>query len=69
MPLGIYTLPEGVRTRHDGSKSCSVSEGGTDPKRPFKRFIVGFLGGTSGGRGTPSSKQPGNEKEFTINFS
>lgn len=67
VPLGIYTFPEGVLTKHDGSKSCDGSEGGIGAKRPLNRLIVGFLGGTSGGRGTFSSRQPGNEKESTDN--
>lgn len=58
VPVGIYTFPDGVLTRHEGSKSCEGSTGGAVGKRPFNLFIVGFLGGTSGGRGALSSKQP-----------
>lgn len=61
-PLGIYTFPDGVLTKHDGSKSTPKSVG-LPVTRPFIRFIVGFLGGTSGGaEGTPSRRQPGNEQ-------
>lgn len=58
VPVGIYTFPDGVLTRHEGSKSCEGSTGGAVGRRPFSLFIVGFLGGTSGGRGALSSKQP-----------
>lgn len=66
VPLGIYTFPEGVLTKQEGSKSCEGSDGGTGAKRPFRRLIVGFLGGTSGGRGTLSSRQPGKESTIYI---
>lgn len=58
-PLGMYTLPDGVRTRHDGSKSTPSSVG-LPVTRPFIRLIVGLRGGTSGGAegGTPSRRQP-----------
>lgn len=61
----MYTFPEGVRTRHEGSKSMSRSL--TIPwTRPFIRLIVGFRGGTSGAPG-PSIKQPeSNKKRFLI---
>lgn len=53
-------LPDGVRTKHDGSKSTSKSLG-LPWTRPFIRFMVGLRGGTSGGAdGTPSNRQPGN---------
>lgn len=57
-PLGMYTLPDGVRTRHDGSKSTPSSVG-LPVTRPFIRLIVGLRGGTSGGAegGTPSRRQ------------
>lgn len=63
-PLGIYTLPDGVLTKHDGSKSTPKSFG-LPAKRPlFIRFIVGFLGGTSGGAVgvTPSRREPENRE-------
>lgn len=69
VPLGMYTLPEDVLTRQDGSKSPEGSPGVIPPPppapmRPFSRFIVGFRGGTSGGRGTvPSNKQPAMKKQ------
>lgn len=63
VPVGIYTFPDGVRTRHEGSKSCEGSREGAVGRRPFSLFIVGFLGGTSGGRGALSSKEPA-----TINY-
>lgn len=51
-------LPDGVRTKHDGSKSTSKSLG-LPWTRPFIRFMVGLRGGTSGGAdGTPSNRQP-----------
>lgn len=55
----MYTLPDGVRTRHDGSKSTPSSVG-LPVTRPFIRLIVGLRGGTSGGAegGTPSRRQP-----------
>lgn len=58
-PLGMYTLPDGVLTKHDGSKSTPKSDG-LPVTRPFIRFIVGLRGGTSGGPegGTPSRRQP-----------
>ncbi len=66
-PLGIYTLPDGVLTKHDGSKSTSKSLLGLPVTRPFIRFIVGFRGGTSGGAdGTPSRRQPANTKKKAI---
>ena len=54
----MYTFPDGVRTKHDGSKSTPNS--GLPVTRPFIRFIVGFRGGTSGGAdaATPSRRQP-----------
>lgn len=58
VPVGMYTFPDGVLTRHEGSKSCAESTGGAVGRRPFNLFIVGFLGGTSGGRGALSNKQP-----------
>lgn len=64
-PLGMYTLPDGVRTKHDGSKSTPKSFGllATAPaiKRAlFMRLIVGLRGGTSGGAVgvTPSRRKP-----------
>lgn len=57
VPLGMYTLPDEVRTRQEGSKSLDGSPG-VPARRPFSLLIVGLRGGTSGGRGTPSSKQP-----------
>lgn len=61
----MYTLPDGVRTRHDGSKSTPKSFGllATPPaiKRAlFMRLIVGLRGGTSGGAVgvTPSRRKP-----------
>lgn len=57
----MYTLPEGVRTKHEGSKSTPKSLGFAATKRPlFMRLIVGFLGGTSGGAEgvTPSRRKP-----------
>lgn len=59
LPLGMYTLPDGVVTKHDGSKSTPKSFG-LPVTRPFIRFIVGFLGGTSGGADgvAPSRRQP-----------
>lgn len=60
----MYTLPEGVRTRHEGSKSTPKSFGFAATKRPlFMRLIVGFLGGTSGGAEgvTPSRRKPKNK--------
>lgn len=54
----MYTFPDGVLTRQEGSKSWGDSAGGADASLPFKRLIVGLRGGTSGGRGTPSSRQP-----------
>lgn len=55
----MYTFPDGVRTKHDGSKSTPKSDG-LPVTRPFIRFIVGFRGGTSGGAdaATPSRRQP-----------
>lgn len=55
----MYTFPDGVRTKQDGSKSTPKSVG-LPVTRPFIRFIVGFRGGTSGGAegGTPSRRQP-----------
>lgn len=61
----MYTFPDGVRTRQDGSKSCVKSAGGADANLPLRRLIVGFLGGTSGGRGALSRRQPAINK-FTI---
>lgn len=56
----MYTFPDGVRTKHDGSKSTPKSDG-LPVTRPFIRFIVGFRGGTSGGdAATPSRRQPAN---------
>lgn len=58
----MYTFPDGVRTRHEGSKSMSRSLA-SPGIRPFIRLIVGFRGGTSGAAkefGGPSSIQPGN---------
>lgn len=58
LSLGMYIFPDGVRTKHDGSKSTPKSFG-LPVTRPFIRLIVGFLGGTSGGaEATPSSRQP-----------
>lgn len=57
----MYTLPDGVRTKHEGSKSTPKSFGLAATKRPlFMRLIVGFLGGTSGGAEgvTPSRRKP-----------
>lgn len=65
VPEGMYTLPEGVLTRHDGSKSASLSFWPIrPPARPFKRLIEGFLGGTSGG--ALSSKHPENKQENVV---
>lgn len=53
----MYTFPDGVRTKHEGSKSPS----GLRPVvlRPLRRFIEGwFLGGTSGGWWVLSRKPP-----------
>lgn len=63
-PLGIYTFPDGVLTRHDGSKSTPSSDG-LPVTRPFIRLIVGLRGGTSGGAVgiAPSSKHPGKRRE------
>lgn len=61
----MYTFPDGVRTKHDGSKSTPKSDG-LPVTRPFIRFIVvGFRGGTSGGAdaATPSRRQPAYEKK------
>lgn len=62
----MYTLPDGVRTKQDGSKS-TPSSAGLPVTRPLwcMRFIVGFRGGTSGGAegGTPSRRQPGRGRE------
>lgn len=64
-PLGMYTFPDGVLTKQDGSKSTSKSLLGLPVTRPFIRFIVGFRGGTSGGAdGTPSRRQPVMIKKF-----
>lgn len=73
-------MPDGVRTRHDGSKSTPKSFGllATPPaiKRAlFMRLIVGLRGGTSGGAVgvTPSRRKPAktrkekNEK-YMFNF-
>lgn len=68
LPLGMYTLPDGVRTKHEGSKS---SFGLATTKRPlFMRLIVGFLGGTSGGAegGTPSRRKPVMRTKKNINL-
>lgn len=69
-PLGMYTLPDGVRTKHDGSKSTPKSFGllATAPaiKRAlFMRLIVGLRGGTSGGAVgvTPSRRKPAKGRE------
>jgi len=54
-------LPDGVRTKQDGSKSTSL--GLLTVKRPFcMRLIVGLRGGTSGGAVgvTPSRRKPEN---------
>lgn len=37
-------------------------------RRPFNRFMVGFRGGTSGGRGAPSSRQPERKLVAVIAF-
>lgn len=55
--LGMYTFPDGVRTRQEGSKSSFGAEG-CAAKRPLCLLIVGFLGGTSGGREALSRRQP-----------
>lgn len=57
--LGMYTFPDGVLTKQDGSKSTPKSDG-LPVTRPFIRLIVGFRGGTSGGADepTPSRRQP-----------
>lgn len=62
----MYTFPDGVRTKHDGSKSTPKSDG-LPVTRPFIRFIVGFRGGTSGGAdaATPSRRQPKMIKQDT----
>ena len=62
-------MPDGVRTKHDGSKSKSLGLPAT--KRPlFMRFIVGFLGGTSGGADgvTPSRRKPEKKKKKRKNL-
>lgn len=58
-PLGIYTFPDGVLTKQEGSKSTPNSVG-FPVTRPFIRFIVGLRGGTSGGAEgkAPSRRQP-----------
>lgn len=55
----MYTFPDGVLTKQDGSKSTPKSDG-LPVTRPFIRLIVGFRGGTSGGADepTPSRRQP-----------
>lgn len=60
----MYTFPDGVRTKHDGSKSTPKSDG-LPVTRPFMRFIVGFRGGTSGGAdaATPSRRQPARKEK------
>lgn len=54
---GIYTFPEGVLTRQEGSKSSFGAEGWM-VKRPLCRLMVGLRGGTSGGREALSNEQP-----------
>lgn len=61
-------MPDGVRTKQEGSKSTPKSFG-LPAKRPlFMRFIVGFLGGTSGGADgvTPSRRKPVNKHKKKI---
>jgi hypothetical protein len=63
-PVGMYTFPDGVLTRYDGSKSPSRSGGFPIipvATRPFSRFIEGFRGGTSGG--ALSNSEPANGKQ------
>lgn len=57
----MYTFPDGVRTRQEGSKSSLGAEGCV-AKRPLSRLIVGFRGGTSGGRDALSNRQPENKR-------